>query len=84
MRSQCIGLLVLLLIAHGAHATVYERIPRYGVADFISEYLWSKGVVDCFQRTVDNDKLSLKCWWQGELLTVTVSVHPQHPHSIII
>jgi len=77
MRLKLISVVLVFMFVGIIECYLYERISKYQVGSFISDYLERKGINNCYQRKMGDNWLSLKCLRNEELWTVSLQISPQ-------
>ena len=72
--KSALFILILFLPYVVAVTTIWNRVPKYASNRYITEFVYDRGITDCFQNIKDENTLQLKCWRDNELVNVELTI----------
>lgn len=58
---------------------VWDRIPQYFVDTRVQNFINENRITNCFEYIENSNYLRLKCWKDGKLTDVDITINPGKP-----
>ena len=80
-----VSLFILLLFTNCyVNGIIYERIPKYSVGHFLSDFLEQRMIYDCFKKEIHRNLLYLKCLKERKIVDIIISIYDGSEKSIMV
>jgi len=58
----------------GQNHLIWVRIPKFYVDDYVTNFINSNQIIDCFSKIESENRLLLKCWRNNKLVDVEINI----------